>query len=579
MKDVLKSIYNSVLMKGPRNQDNYNHKPQSEVKNKKPKKTQKDYLPDWKKLVRQDSDLWQNRISDANANNHNVLIANNVAGFYNITVVESLLAVALSLRKAKVHILLCDGILPACLKLKVAKTKPSKVAKQQFRDNICKTCMHMGKTFEIEGIKVHRFSEYLCSEDLSKIKDVVNNIELSDIPMYVADGLALGEHAHAGCLRYYSRGDLVGQQLSGQILKCYLEASIMTSVVTERIIKKNKISAACFHHGIYIPQGVVGEVCRKNQVHVSNWNVAYRKKCFIFSHKDTYHHTLLEEPVELWKNMAFNDNHDEKISRYLKSRWGGSQDWIYFHETPDDSDELLVRETGIDLKKPIVGLLTNVIWDAQLHYRANAFPSMLDWIFLTIEYFSKRKDIQLLIRIHPAELRGTQISRQFVAKEVSERFPNLAENIFMIGPESNINTYAAMTKCNSVIIYGTKTGVELTSMGIPVIVAGEAWIRNKSLTIDVSNQKEYIKVLDSLPLDSQRLTDEDQREARKYAYHFFMRRMIPINAIVPTEGAVPFVVNIDSIKELDKGVDRGLDVICEGILTQSDFIYPMELIQ
>lgn len=578
MKDALKRIYDSLFLNSERNQANPNKRTQPFVHEKKPKKSQKDFLPDWKTLVRKDGALWYSRISDTPSNCKNVLIANNVPGFYNITVIESLLAVALSLRKAKVHVLLCDGILPACLKLKVAKTEPSSVVAQQFRKKLCKNCLHMGKTFDIDGIKVHRFSDYLTSADLVEIKSMVSCIELTDILTYVSDGLALGEHAYAGCLRYYSRGDLVGEQLSEKILRCYLEASLITSAVTERIIKKNGISTACFHHGIYIPQGVVGEVCRKNHVHVSNWNVAYRKKCFIFSHNDSYHHTLLEEPVEAWINMDFSDKHDEEISRYLRSRWVGSQDWIYFHETPDDSDELLVRETGIDLKQPIVGLLTNVIWDAQLHYRANAFPSMLDWIFQTIEYFSSRDDIQLLIRIHPAELRGTQISRQFVAKEVSERFPQLAENIFIVGPESNINTYAAMMRCNSVIIYGTKTGVELTSMGIPVIVAGEAWIRNKSLTIDVSNQQEYKEILDSLPLEAKRLSYTDQREARKYAYHFFMRRMIPIDAIEPIDGAVPFVVNIDSIKELDRGVDRGLDVICDGILTKSDYIYPKELI-
>ena len=31
-------------------------------------------------------------------------------------------------------------------------------------------------------------------------------------------------------------------------------------------------------------------------------------------------------------------------------------------------------------RKPVIGLLTNVFWDAQLHYRANAFKDMLDWI-------------------------------------------------------------------------------------------------------------------------------------------------------------------------------------------------------
>ena len=45
-----------------------------------------------------------------------------------------------------------------------------------------------------------------------------------------------------------------------------------------------------------------------------------------------------------------------------------------------------------------------------------------------------------------------------------------------------MSTYALMSLCNTAIIYGTKMGVELTSVGMPVVVAGEAWIRNNITT-------------------------------------------------------------------------------------------------
>ena len=56
-----------------------------------------------------------------------------------------------------------------------------------------------------------------------------------------------------------------------------------------------------------------------------------------------------------------------------------------------------------------------------------------------------------------------------------------------------MSTYAAMAQCDSVIIYGTKTGVELASMGIPTIVAGEAWIRNKGITRDAATAEQYFR--------------------------------------------------------------------------------------
>ena len=93
-----------------------------------------------------------------------------------------------------------------------------------------------------------------------------------------------------------------------------------------------------------------------------------------------------------------------------------------------------------------------------------------------------RPDLQLLIRVHPAEISGFPPSRQPILGELRKSLPQLAPNITVVPPESDMSTYALMSLCNAAIIYGTKMGVELTSTGLPVIVAGEAWIRNKGLT-------------------------------------------------------------------------------------------------
>jgi hypothetical protein len=183
--------------------------------------------------------------------------------------------------------------------------------------------------------------------------------------------------------------------------------------------------------------------------------------------------------------------------------------------------------------------------------------------------------LQLIIRIHPAEVRGTLLSRQPLLAEIQRAFPALPPNVFVIPPESQISTYAVMHQCDSVLIYGTKTGVELTSVGIPVIVAGEAWIRNKGVTLDAASPAEYFRLLDRLPLRA-RLSEEIVQRARRYAYHFFFRRMIPLDMMKPAAGWPPYRLELSGLADLLPGRSPGLDVICEGILTGSEFIYPAE---
>jgi hypothetical protein len=64
--------------------------------------------------------------------------------------------------------------------------------------------------------------------------------------------------------------------------------------------------------------------------------------------------------------------------------------------------------------------------------------------------------------------------------------------------------------------------------------------------------------------------------ARKYAYHFFFRRMIPIDQVEPTGGQPQFRLNLRTVDELGPGRGAGLDVICDGILRGTPFVYAAE---
>ena len=118
------------------------------------------------------------------------------------------------------------------------------------------------------------------------------------------DGLPVGEHAYAGALRYFAKGDLSGEPQGEAVARRYLEGAILTAWVFDRLILAEKPDVAVLHHAIYSPQGVAAAVCRKHGVRVVSWVVAYRKSCFILSHDDTYHHTLMTEDAGVWENLS-----------------------------------------------------------------------------------------------------------------------------------------------------------------------------------------------------------------------------------------------------------------------------------
>jgi hypothetical protein len=510
-----------------------------------------------------------------------VLLAPSV-GHPTMTTLDSVLAVALTLRGARVDVLLCDEVLPACQNCLLGKLQDEWITNEFLPHGpareICVTCYSPAQAmFESLGVRVRRYSEYVADGEIETAWRLANRLTPEEIFAYTVDGLPIGEHARAGAIRFFARTSLEKEEHGIDVLRRYFAAAVITRFAVDRLLSATRYLSATLNHGIYVPQGIVGAVARRHGVRVASWIMSYRRNSFIFSHGDTYHHTLMSEPVGNWVNMEWDADIEAELLDYLKSRWTGAMDWISFNRAPETELDAIGRETGIDFSKPSIGLLTNVMWDAQLHYPQNAFADMWDWLVTTIRYFGTRPDLQLIIRVHPAELRGHIQSRQPIAEEIRREIGPLPPNIHVIPPESTVSTYAVMTNCDSVLIYGTKTGVELTSLGVPVIVAGEAWIRNKGITIDARSREHYLELLASLPL-RRRMDEATMRRARQYAYHFFFRRMIPLTVIKPVEGKSwsPYAVNVSRLSNLEPGRDAGLDTICDGILLGREFIYPAE---
>lgn len=533
-------------------------------------------LPDWPGLLKKDWPRWQAAVRAAKGGPR-ILIATSVGGFSPGAIVESMLAVALTLRGAQVHILLCDELLPACL-LALVNSFPEQreFARYGPSRSLCKKCFAPAyEMFQSLGLTVHRYRDFITGEEQQTALKLSSKIPYAEIGDYHLDGLKIGEQACAGAIRFYARGNLDSEPYGEAVLRRYFQASLLTTYVARCLLSSYQFASTCFHHGIYVPQGLIGEAARQQNVRVVNWNPAYRKLCFLFSHHDTYHRTMLTEPTTNWEDMIWTPEMESEILAYLKSRWQGTRDWIWFFEKPQEELAAIAAELGADFSRPCIGMLTNVMWDAQLHFRESVFPNMVEWTLQTISYFARRPELQLIIRVHPGEIRGTIPSRQPLVAEIERAFPTLPDNVFVIPPESEISTYAVMLQCNAVIIYGTKAGVELASMGVPVIVSGDAWIRNKGFAMEASSCQEYFRMLDRLPLEEP-LSEAATQRARKYAYHFFFRRMIPLEMMEPVSGWPPYRVQLSGLDDLQPGRSPGLDVICDGILNGTEFIYPAE---
>jgi hypothetical protein len=470
------------------------------------------------------------------------LIATNIGGNLNLLALDLVLARALKARGHEVKIALCNKALSACLSCELNKFKTIGEFTKSGPSKLCNKCVKTGRqlanTAQIETI------------------DILPLKEINEKP------IDWDEHATAATKRFLAIGSESSDKDFYRVYERFFKASIEASTLSDNLLRENKFDVVIAHHGIYVPQGNFVETARNLGIKVVTWHQAYRKGCYLFSLNDTYHKTMLFS--QHW-NRKLSLEEKKTITTYLESRKKGTNDWINFGVSK--------RQESIKIDFPpekTALLLTNVSWDAQIHYNTNIFESMQDWLRSTINWYSAQENSFLIIRVHPAEVTGNIVSRDPVVEWINENYESLPGNIKIISPEDRVSTYSLMNSANLGLVYATKASIELATLGKEIIVAGDAWVRGKGFTHDPISETEYLEMLKNY--SECRLEKRSNIEmALSFAYFFFFQKMIPISSIEPLK-VYPYA-RPKEMKNFDE-IDPGLMSVINSLENEvSDFLY------
>jgi len=490
-----------------------------------------------------------------------ILFATGFAGFNHAMCFDTLLALNLIKRGIHSEFLICDKALKACTLTKFQQTKPNVL--QDFRNNQarCKTCFQDNNYNFLEklGFKVNIFTKFLDKTDFEKINQEMKNLDIKKNYTYNLS-INLYEHALSNTLRYFAKGNLTGEKFENEIFKRFYYSCLVTYFAFKKLIKKNNYSKIVMSHGIYCPHGIINDICKSNNIPTYIYIPSYRKKTFVISKNDTYHKTMISSETKYFKKPLDSDQ-EKVLKKYINGRMTGKYDWIWFNKENNLNIDDIIKKNNININNNIFLLLTNVVWDARLHYKNNCFENILDWIFTSIDFFIKNRDKTLIIRIHPAEITGSVKSRQKVFDEIIKKYKNLPSNIIIIKPECSDSTYKLIELSNCVLVHSTKAAIEAAYFGKRVIVAGEAWIRNKGFTLDPKNKCQYLEYLSG---EIKELNKDEVELAKSFAYYFFFKRMIKIPEInITTKNSFYLDFKKNPLNKPSKNLSAIIDKIIE----------------
>lgn len=287
-------------------------------------------------------------------------------------------------------------------------------------------------------------------------------------------------------------------------------------------LDENKPDVVVVPNGTIQEFGVIYEVSKYLKIPVVTYEFGDQRQRIWIAKNSKVMRQQTDEMWEAFKDKPLTRTELGRIRELFEARKKASV-WKNFNrlwqQVPDKGVEIARLELGLD-DRPVVLLATNVLGDSLTLGREVFSQNMEEWLERTLQYFSGRPDIQLVIRIHPGEV---LIHGQSMQDVINRVLPTLPEQIHVIAAEELVNTYDLIAAADLGLVYTTTVGLEMAMSGVPVIVAGNTHYREKGFTLDPSTWVSYYKILREVLEQPEKfiLTNEQNNLVWAYAYRFF----------------------------------------------------------
>jgi hypothetical protein len=281
------------------------------------------------------------------------------------------------------------------------------------------------------------------------------------------------------------------------------------------------------------------------------------------------------DTAELWERVRdrpLTAAQEAQLDEVIGGRARGVGAHESYFEDPLSDPAALRAHLGLPEGVRVASLFTNITCDSAALERDIGWPSMLDWVEDAVRRAAEVPGLHLVIRVHPAEVRWR--TRERVLDVLESRLGTLPPNVHAIGPDQALDSYALLGLTDLVLTYATTVGLEAAVRGLPVAVAGDVHYRGKGFTTDLAEPGDLAAALAE---GGAPLSGDEVEVARRYAYAFFFRAMLPFPIVDRRQDGTVTAMPTDAA-ELVPGRDRYLDFVCDRILHGGPFDPPEGLL-
>ena len=487
------------------------------------------------------------------------------------SIVENVIAAALSLKGVKCSFGICEGRLPICNIQNI----------NQGLQMPCDDCTAgMNEIFQHSGFPKYPVCRYLNDFDRTEAVELTQEMSYDQLERYACDDLPLGQLVKISVRWFLAGNDIPSLPNGLTVYRNFLAGAIMVCRATQKLLEEVRPGIIFMLNGLFFEERIMHSIARKKSIPTVTYECGFIKNTFIFARNKTACHYDLSEHWPNFSRTPLTTEENDWIDRYLKDRQFGNRCTIQYWPKREERISEIRKHLNISQTRKTALLFTNIVWDSAVQEREIAFAGMFDWIDQTLAYFKRKAEYHLIIRVHPAEVRLTcRETRERTAEHIRRAFPELPSNISLVGAESDISSYRLIEMADVILVYTSTIGLEASLMGKPVIVSAETHYRGKGFTIAPITADEYFAQIDNcMRLDNDaRVVDVEK--ARRYANLFFRRHTIDFSSLIEQRTFANTSIHFENMGQLKSFGSPELEVVCRFIVESANNTTPYALIQ
>ena len=479
----------------------------------------------------------------------------------------------LSFETLLAHRLRFDGAMPTFLACEDLPQCNNRSIWHASSPNICDSCLdHNTRFLKQMRLPFYKLSDFVNRKIYSQATELTEQLSIDACRQFAYRDIPIGELSEVSVARYLCHDAF--EDNSEEALEAwrnYLAGAVVLVHAYEQIFERIQPDIVFMSNGRFFWYSIAHHFANRYGARV----VSYESdggfgKTWIFRDGTPVASLQFSDTLwSVWKDRPLTKSEEHTLDEYLLSRTRGT----IFYPDPEEDARAMRDTLKLPDNQPLIVMFTNLSWDSQVVGRRTVFNSMLEWVRETIRFLASQ-NVTVVLRVHPAEqfsFEGDK-TRERAMEDLNAHFDVLPDNLRVIPPDSQLSSYTLLDMADAVVVYTSTIGLEALIRGrSPVIVGGRAHYWDRGFGCCPETAEEYFQLLENVENLSPP-SEEEVQFARRYAYLFWFRTVIPLQLFETKERFEFSRFNIQSLEDIRPGQNPYLDLIADGVLGKKNFV-------